>query len=537
MTCGLQTGTMRAVRLAAVDLGSNSVHMVVADVSPNGHIQVVDRVKEMVRLGRGVFTTGRLSATAMDLAAHALSTFQRLARARRVERMAVVATSAVREARNGAEFVQRLRRETGLRVRVVSGAEEARLIFRAARHALGLEGGPHLLVDVGGGSVELVLVQDGRPLWLRSLPLGVARLTERFLPGDPPSAGQVRRLEGHLERVLDDLLDDARHAGVHRVIGTSGTVNTLIHMAHAARGAEPVRLHGTSASAGDIRRLARRLLARDAVQRAALPGADGKRIDLLPAAGVLLDHILRHTGAEELVACTWALREGLLLELARSPGGRAQPRRQVRRRSVEALAAKFAGDNAHGRQVARLTDRLFDATAAALGLPAGARELLEYAALVHDIGHSIDHGRHHRHSYYLINSAELLGFAPSEIEVIAQVVRGHRKQVPKPSDPELRDLPAKSRRMVRPMAALLRLADALDRTRFGVVKDVHPVLSGNRLTIGVDPGADDAELELWAAARRAELLARLLDRQVELRLVRSATPGALTASASAGRRS
>ncbi len=176
------------MRLAAIDVGSNSVHMVVADVAADGRIQVVDRVKEMVRLGRRAFTTGRLTLEAMDRAVYTLRTFGRLARARRVERLRAVATSAVREARNGAAFVRRLRRETGLDVRVISGAEEARLIFRAARHALGLEGGPILLVDVGGGSVELVLAQDGRPVWLRSLPLGAARLAERFMPSDPPAA-------------------------------------------------------------------------------------------------------------------------------------------------------------------------------------------------------------------------------------------------------------------------------------------------------------------------------------------------------------
>src|SRR5215813_10954096 len=186
--------------------------MVVADLGPDGRLEVIDRVKEMVRLGRRTFTTGRLDPAAMDLAVRAVKTFARLARVRRVDRVRAVATSAVREARNGASFVQRLRRETGLAVRVISGAEEARLIFRAARHALGLEGGPHLLVDVGGGSVELVLVQDGRPLWMRSLPLGVARLTERFLTGDPPSGGQVRRLEAHLERKAGVLLSRARHA-------------------------------------------------------------------------------------------------------------------------------------------------------------------------------------------------------------------------------------------------------------------------------------------------------------------------------------
>src|SRR5215813_12834811 len=258
--------------------------MVIAEVRPEGHVRVVERVKEMVRLGRRAFTTGRLSPEAMDLAVRAVQDFGRLARARRVDRLRAVATSAVREARNGPALVRRLRRETGIAVRVISGLEEARLIFRAARHALGLEGGPHLLVDVGGGSVELVLVQDGRPLWMRSLPLGVARLTERFLTGDPPSGGQVRRLEAHLEREAGVLLSRARHAGVERAIGTSGTVNTLVAMARAGRGEDPMRLHGASASVLEIARLRRRVLGATAARRAELPGMDTKRVDLMPAA-------------------------------------------------------------------------------------------------------------------------------------------------------------------------------------------------------------------------------------------------------------
>src|SRR5690349_2133416 len=185
--------------------------MVVADVEPDGRITVVDRMKEMVRLGRRAFRTGRLSDEAMELASEAMKTFARLARARRVERVRAVATSAVREATNGAAFVRRLRRETGIPVKVISGPEEARLIYRAAHHALGLERGPHLLVDVGGGSVELVLVQDGRPVWLRSLPLGAARLTERFFAKDPPTRREVARLERHLSREMGELLVAARH--------------------------------------------------------------------------------------------------------------------------------------------------------------------------------------------------------------------------------------------------------------------------------------------------------------------------------------
>ncbi len=506
------------MRLAVIDVGSNSCHMVVADVAPDGGIQVVDRVKEMVRLGRRSFVTGRLAPEAMELGVSAVRTFCRLARAHGVDRTRAVATSAVREARNGAAFVDHLRRETGLGVRVISGAEEARLIFRAARHAFGLDGGPHLVLDMGGGSVELVLVQNRRPVWLRSLPLGAARLTEKFLTSDPPSARQLRRLVSHLDDTLGPALRPVRHAGVQRVIGTSGTVNHLIALVRAARGDDASRLHGVRATAVEIARLRRRLVALDAEKRAALPGMDTKRVDLVPASAVLVDYVLAHAGAPDLVACTWALREGLLLDLAERVAGKPA-RLDVRRRSVEALAARFGGPDAHGRQVARLSLALFDALAPALGLPPASRELIEYAALLHDIGRAIDHDRHHRHSSYLIRNSELLGFEPDEVAVMAEVARGHRKQAPKGADPELRALGPAVRRTVRGLAALVRLADGLDRTKAGVVERVRARVSPKKLVIEAIAPPADAELEIWAAERRADLLARLLDRPVELRAV------------------
>ncbi len=504
------------MRLAAIDLGSNSVHMVVADVSADGRIQVVDRVKEMVRLGRRSFTTGSLGNEATELAARAVTTFGRLARARHVQHLRAVATSAVREARNGAAFVRRLRRETGLPIEVISGLDEARLIFRAVRHALGLEDGPYLLVDVGGGSVELTLVEDGRAVWMRSVPLGVARLTERFLPKDPPTGRQVRALERHVIRSIGDLLDRARRRGVVSVIGTSGTITTLAAMARAARGEDPGRLHGASVTREEIRALRQRLLAVDARARAELPGMDTKRVDLMPAAAVLLDAILARMRVPELTVCGWALREGVLLELARVNGPGAGTR-LGRRRAVVALAQRYAGDNAHGRQVARVATMLFDGVAPLLKLPPRARELLEYAALLHDIGHAVDHGRHQRHTYYLIVNSELLGFDPEEIEIIALVARGHRKQVPKVSAPELAAVRSVNRKVVRGLAALLRIADALDRTHFGVVKSLVVDKASGRLVLHVDAGGENAELELWAAERRVDLLSRLLDRRVILR--------------------
>ncbi len=486
------------MRLAAIDVGSNSVHMVIADVRRDGHFEVIDRVKEMVRLGRNMFTSGKLAREPMELAVRALKNFARLAKVRRVDRIRAVATSAVREAQNGEAFIARIRRETGLRVQIISGAEEAQFIFNAARHALGLEGGPYLLIDVGGGSVELVLVRDGEALWMESLPLGVARLTERFLTSDPPDPAEVRRLEDHLHRKLDAVLRKARRAEVVQAIGTSGTINALVAMARVARDGEQDRLHGP------------------ADERAELPGADPKRADLMPAAAVLADFVLEHAGAPELVACTWALREGILLSMVNA-GARGRGTIEARRRSVSALARRFGALNGHGPQVARLALKIFDAAAPALKAGPQARELLEHAALLHDIGRVIDHDRHNRHTYYLVKNAELLGFDPLEIEIIAQAARGHRKPSARLDSPEFRALSPAKRHLVRSIAAVLRLADALDRSHFSVVKDIRIRRSPDRFTITVDAAGGQADLELWTCERRSDLLSRLLSRQVTVK--------------------
>jgi len=323
---------------------------------------------------------------------------------------------------------------------------------------------------------------------------------------------------------------------VDRAIGTSGTVNTLVAMARAGRGEELGRLGGATASADEIAQIRRRVVECDLADRLELPGMDAKRADLMPASAILTDYILRHSGAPELVACTWALREGLLLELA----GLASRREAIdaRKHSVAALAQKFEGNNEHGQTVARLAGQLFDATSEALELPAHSREILEYAALLHDIGHSIDHDRHNRHSYYLIKNADLFGFTPDEIESIAQVARGHRKQGAKVDSPELYALPEDKRRMVRALAAILRVADGLDRTHFGVVRNVHVSYAPGKLYIDVDSGSERADLELWTCEKRIDLLAKLLGRRVVMRqrIGGRRKPAVIDASAAIARR-
>jgi exopolyphosphatase / guanosine-5'-triphosphate,3'-diphosphate pyrophosphatase len=513
MTSAAGHDTLPCMRLAAIDVGSNSVHLLIADVSSEGHVEVVERVKEMVRLGRRSFTTGLLSEEAMELAVRVLMHFSRLVEMRHADQVRAVATSAVREARNRDQFIARIRRDTGLEVEVISGREEAQLIYRAAQHALGLEGGPHLLVDLGGGSLELVLVRDQRSVWMKSAKLGAARMTERFLLDDPPTAAQRKRLLNHFEIEIGEQVEAARSAKVVRAIGTSGTINTLIAMARAARGEELGTLHGSTASAAEIGHLCRKIAACDAPARLGLPGIDSKRVDQVTAAAILADFVLQHSGAKEMVACAWALREGMLLELAETTHRSA---REIRRDAVNALATRFAKDNPHGRQVAKLALMLFDETSIALELPEGSRELLEYAALLHDIGHAIDHDRHNRHSYYLVKNADLLGFEPAEIEMIALALRAHRKQSAQLDSPEWQALSAGKRRVARAMAAILRVADALDRSHRGVVKTVAIAYSPGCATIKIGSGLERADLELWTCERRIDLLAKLLDRRVTL---------------------
>ncbi len=499
------------MRLAAIDVGSNSVHLLIGDVSREGHLEVVERVKEMVRLGRQSFITGQLSEQAMELAVRVLAHFRRVAELRHVDRVRAVATSAVREASNRAKFIERIRRETGVEVEVISGREEARLIYRAAQQALGLEGGPHLLVDLGGGSLELVLVKDRQALWMKSAKLGAARMSERFLQGDPPSPAQYKRLETHFEQKIGEQMRAARRAGVLRAVGTSGTINTLIAMARASRGEELGALHGSTASAAEIARLRRKIVSLNAAARLALPGIDAKRTDQVAAAAMLGDFVLRHSGARHLVACQWALREGMLLEMAEADNSSTA---ETRRSTVNALAGRFADHNAHGRHVAKLALMLFDATATALKLPESSRELLEYAALLHDIGHSIDHDRHNRHSYYLVKNADLLGFEPFEIEMIALSLRAHRKQSALLDSPEWQALSAGKRRIARAMAAILRVADALDRSHRSIVKTITVTYSPGRAQIEIGSGREQPDLELWTCEKRIDLLAKLLDRRV-----------------------
>ena len=511
------------MRVAAIDIGTNSIHMLVVRVREDLSFEVIDREKAMVRLGAGGLDGKALTAEAMNAALQALTKFKRVAEARQVDAVLAAATSATREARNGGEFLARIERETGIRARIITGADEARLIHQAAVYGVDVGSGRAVVIDIGGGSVEITLGTAKTIQLARSFKLGVIRLTERFVRSDPLSERDERRLVKHIQDEVDRYCTQITEAGFDRVIGTSGTILSLGAVASTmSRGTLPSELRNLQVTAKQIHRLRKTSVRLDIEQRLLLPGLDPRRADLMVAGAVLVDTVLRRLGAEELTLCDLALREGLVLDYVRRNKRRIErvdaiP--DVRRRSTIELAERCNYDAAHAQHIARLALALFDQTRSLHGMTDREREWLEFAALLHDIGGLISFVRHHRHSYYLIKNGDLRGFQPDEIEVIALVARYHRRGTPKRSHDEYAGLPASLRRAVRLLASILRVAESLDRSHGQVISSLELRDAGQGVALRIRTAANtDAELELWATARHLGPFEKLVRKTVTLEL-------------------
>ena len=527
------------MRIAAIDIGTNSVHMIIVRVRSDLSFEVVDREKVMVRLGAGGLDGKALTTEAMSAALQALSKFKRLAESHRVDKILAAATSATREARNGGEFLARIERETGIRPRVITGTEEARLIHQAAVYGVDVGSARAVVIDVGGGSTEITLGNATAIQAARSFKIGVIRLTERFVQSDPLSGRDERKLSKHILSEIGRHCDQITAIGFDRVIGTSGTILSLGAVAAtAARGTTPTELRNLRVTAKQIRRLRKEVVTLNPDQRLTVPGLDPRRADLVVAGAVLLDTILRRLGAEELTLCDLALREGLVLDYIR------RNRRQiaqvdkipdVRRRSAIELAERCNYYAEHAQQVIRVALALFDQSRAVHGLTDREREWLEYAALLHDIGGLISYARHHRHSYYLIKNGDLRGFHPDEIEVIALVARYHRRGIPKRSHDEYANLSSSLRKTVRTLSSILRVAESLDRSHAQAITGLELRDRGDDVLLLVHT-ASDAELEVWATNRHLQPFEKLLGKPVRLESATIAAPVVVSTPAKRGKR-
>ncbi len=502
-------------RIAAIDIGSNSIRQIIADVSAQGSIRVIDEIKAAPRLGTGVAATGALSETAMGQALDALERMARLARQLNAKRIEVVATSAVRDATNSADFVTRVRRATGLKVRVLAGEEEAMLAFRSALAHFELGSGRAVVMDIGGGSLELALSADGLLERLASLPFGALRLAEEFL-GPAPRHKDINKLRKHIRPDLRKALPVRDWRGA-TVIGSGGTFTNLAGILLARRGLTTRSPQGTRVPRAELLHILEWLSGMTPGERATVPGLSPSRADIIVAGLTVAAEVLSRLEASELLVSAFGIREGILLESARVMPAIADPG-EARSRSVRAFAERCHFEAPHAEQVQRLALQLFDAMGRRLGLSANDRQLLAEAALLHDVGYHISYDKHHKHSFHLISHASFLGMSPEEQVMVAHVARYHRGALPKRRHESLAALGDEMRRRITALAAILRVADGLDRGHIGAVQRVRVRWGPRtvRVTAFARRGSSDLRLELWGASRKARLLADLAGMPVEL---------------------
>ncbi|MCY4175394.1 MAG: Ppx/GppA phosphatase family protein [Acidimicrobiaceae bacterium] len=514
--------------LAAIDVGTNSMHMVIARAVPGGAPEILAREKLLVRLGSGGEDMTRLMPDAVDRAVAALVEFRHIADAHNAD-VAAVATSAIREAQNQEQFLKRASAEARIEVEVISGTEEARLIHLGAMSAVPIAGRPHLVIDIGGGSTEVVIGDHAPAALARSLKLGHIRLTDRFFAGGAVTAGAVKACQRHIKSSLAHLAGEARSIGFDVAVGCSGTVAALATLCAARRGETLRTVANATIERDELDAVVKDLVSRPAPEdRSDLAGLDPARRDVIVAGAVLLRQLFKALGIRTMVASTGALREGLLLDRFsrrdRAPDDGLHHLSDLRRSSVVALARSYHEDLIHAEHATDLALELFDETEPIHGLTIADSELLEASGLLHNIGRFVANSSHHKHSYYLIRHSERLsGFNENELELIALVARYHRRSKPLPSHHEYMALSEADRRRVRTLAGLLRVGIALDRTYRRSVERVAAAIGEDSVTIDVEVASGaDVGIELFTARRSTALLQEALKRDVEFRVVETA---------------
>jgi exopolyphosphatase/guanosine-5'-triphosphate,3'-diphosphate pyrophosphatase len=501
--------------LAAIDIGTNSVHLVIAKPRPDGGFDILAKEKESVRLGRGADDLDELTPEAIERGVEVLRRYRLLAEGHDA-RIAAVGTSAVREATNSNEFIQRARDEAGIDIDVISGTEEARLIYLGAQQALPLFHRRALVVDIGGGSTEFVLGEGSRIAVARSLKLGAIRLTDRFATDGSIEADQVDKARSYIRAYLSPAVSAMSEIPRDIAVGCSGTIMTLAAMSEARSDRTPQTLNGVALEASTLKKIERQLLSTPLEKRSEIPGMDERRADIIVAGAMLLRGIFEVFEISEMVVSEYALREGVVFDRLQVVPERFHHLSDPRRESVLALAASFDEDLDH---VSRATDhslRLFDGLVDIHGLDTEARDVLEAAAMLHNVGLFVSHSAHHKHSYYVIrNTDRLAGFTDTEIELIALVARYHRKALPRSKHLEYSALDRSTRDSVSILAGMLRIGIALDRSRSGVVTDLSTEADDDGVIVRLTTEPDiDWALEQFMVDERKDLLESALDRPV-----------------------
>jgi exopolyphosphatase/guanosine-5'-triphosphate,3'-diphosphate pyrophosphatase len=518
-------------RLAAIDVGSNSIRLVVAEAQPGGRYRVLDEERESTRLAASLASAGRLDEASMTASLEALRRFKSIAAGMGVETIRAIATCAVREASNGLEFCRRVRQEIDLPIEIIDSDQEARLAFESVRRRFDLAGRNTLLADIGGGSTEIVLASGDLIEAIYATKLGAVRLAEKHNQPGAWSQEDVIRMMRFIDRELRKTTEKPAVA-IHQLIGSGGTFTNLASIIMASRGLARLPAAGARVSRADVRHLVDRLAKMTPKQRREVPGLNPDRVDIIvPGLGVI-DSIMRRFRVNTLQVHAYGVRDGLLLGMIdRLQGGATGASSPSADDQVDRFAEACGVDMNHARQVARLAGEIYDGLRQFYELPPADKRLLEAAARMQDVGYLISYEGHHKHSYHLILHSRLEAFRPEELEIVANVARYHRGSLPKKKHENFQGLSTSDRLRVRQMAAVLRLAGGLDRSHNQLVKSAAVTGTPERVELLV--AADELpEVDLWAVRRRAELFEEVFDAKLNIEWATSATAAHETNGAS-----
>jgi exopolyphosphatase/guanosine-5'-triphosphate,3'-diphosphate pyrophosphatase len=504
------------MRFGAIDVGTNSIHVIVVELDPYvGSIHTIFKAREMVRLGAGdALKRSRLGKKALARGIEVISNFVARARAVGATDVRIVATSAVRDAENKAEFVHAVTARTGCTVEVLSGRDEARLIHLGVSRGNVLDEHLSCIIDIGGGSTEIIIADRHRTYALHSLPLGSLRMYERFRRGNDLD---VEALQAYVKHLIEPVCAPLRsgeslpgNSRIEKVIGTSGTWIGLAALDAGSRGVEFSRSAGARLTRAAMETLQVRMTAMNGDTRKAMPGMNPRRSDIIVAGNGVAIELLRALDQEMVQVCDHALREGIIVDYLRTNHDRVQALGDERLRRLDAvrdLAQRLRGDLAHESRVADFALALYDGMNEHSRFDTTDRDILFGAAILHDVGWAVNQSSHHKHSAYIVRNASLLGWKPMEQELLALLVRYHRRSLPKPTHTEYFSLDPVTRQNVDSLTALLRIADGLDALRKGTVKRVEMKRSRDRFTIFVHADGD-VSTEIDSARAKADLFAR-----------------------------
>lgn len=509
-------------RLAGIDIGSNSIRLMIAEVTEDhANYRVLDDHKETTRLAHGLSNSNKLTPEAMAHSLDALRRMKALVDGHKVDHLEAIATSAVREASNGQEFTQLVQAHLGLNIEVISPEQEGKLSFLSAQRRFDLHDQQVLLLDLGGGSGELIFAANGVVEEIHSLPIGSVRMTEACIENDPPRKSDIKAIRKRLKKLLAEKMPVAAFHP-HFMIGAGGTFTALANISVRMRNLDRRGVGGYEMTRSDVRHVLDHLCFLPLAARRTVPGLNPDRADIIIAGIAVIERIMKWMQVNRLVIHDQGVRDGLLLRMIERYVG---PRKvdpvpaaedpEALQQAVKQFGTLCGLDEAHAAQITRICGQLFDALHDPLKLPPSERLLLTLAAWLHEVGTLVNYEKHHHHSYHLILHGNIQGMTPRQREIIALVARYHRKSPPKKKHEAFARLADADQVTVRRLSAILRLADGMDRSHTRCIKEVKAEVRGNLVRVIIHSDAYP-EIDIWGASQKGKLFEKEFDKELEL---------------------